>query len=74
MQNESNDILSREFDYPFVDKVTGKKVVVKASDVVLATLRAHAMNSNLSFDCDAVKPDYVPPPTKKSFVDRLLRR
>jgi hypothetical protein len=72
-QNISEDILSREFEFPFIDKVTGKRVMVSASDSILATLRAHALNSNLTFDCDSVRPDYVPP-VKKSFVDRLLRR
>jgi len=71
-QNEIDDILTREFEFHFVDKVTGKKVVVSASGSILATLRAHALNSNLTFDCDVVKLDIVPTPERKTFLSKLF--
>ncbi len=46
-----------EYSWPFIDKVTGEKVIVKASDVELATLRAWAKNPNLTFDVSEVKLD-----------------
>ncbi len=44
-----------EYDYPFIDKITGEKQVVKASSAELATLRAWKINSNLTFDIKEVK-------------------
>ncbi len=53
----SNEMLNPEFDFPFIDKVTGEKVVIRAHDVELATLRAWAKNPNLRFDVSEVKND-----------------
>ncbi len=41
---------ANEYDYPFIDKVTGKRQLVQASDAKLATLRAWKINPNLTFD------------------------
>ncbi len=46
---------NHEFDFPFVDKVTGEKQIVRASNVETATLRAFAINKNLTFDVSEVK-------------------
>jgi len=53
-QIEINDLLTREFELTFVDKATGEKTTMKAPDAILATLRAHSMNPNLTFDVNAI--------------------
>ncbi len=54
MDESTNDLLTREYVFTFVDKITGKKCVVRASDSELATLRAWAKNRNLTFDVNAI--------------------
>ncbi len=48
--NELDDILTRESEYPFVDKNNGETIKIKAGDAILATLRAWKINPNLTYD------------------------
>lgn len=55
LTREAFNHVLEEYDYPFMDKITGVKQIIRASSAELAMLRAWKINQNLTFDIKEAK-------------------